>query len=214
MRQERTVQATIFEVFAGHQIGCQLKAISRCCAWLRSSHPLRCTPRPTVPRSGQESRLNQSNWKAEFAVVLLAPARECIFTPARRCIFFPALTPHAIRARARRQEGRGGELPGRALCCATRRCRAAVPGVRQNPDSCARRDCREQRIGAALAFARERQASYPPNRRRGDPRASGRQTIWRHRVCRQRAGYCAKFWRQLRPSETTPAAGCHFYFAR
>jgi IS5 family transposase len=31
MRQERTVQATIFEVFAGHQIGCELKAISH---WL------------------------------------------------------------------------------------------------------------------------------------------------------------------------------------
>ena len=28
MRQERTVQATIFEVFAGHQIGCEVKAIS------------------------------------------------------------------------------------------------------------------------------------------------------------------------------------------
>jgi len=27
-----------------------------------------------------------------------------------------------------------------------------------------------KRLGAALAFARERQASYPPNRRRGDPR--------------------------------------------
>jgi IS5 family transposase len=31
MRRERTVQATIFEVFAGHQIGCELKAISH---WL------------------------------------------------------------------------------------------------------------------------------------------------------------------------------------
>src|SRR6266566_8952368 len=31
MRQERTVQATIFEVFAGHKIGCELKAISQ---WL------------------------------------------------------------------------------------------------------------------------------------------------------------------------------------
>ena len=39
-------------------------------------NPLRCAPRPTVPRSGRESRLNQSNWKAEFAVVLLAPARD------------------------------------------------------------------------------------------------------------------------------------------
>jgi hypothetical protein len=26
MRQDRTVQATIFEVFAGHEIGCELKA--------------------------------------------------------------------------------------------------------------------------------------------------------------------------------------------
>ncbi len=31
MRQERTIQATIFEVFAGHQIGCDLKAMS---GWL------------------------------------------------------------------------------------------------------------------------------------------------------------------------------------
>jgi transposase, IS5 family len=31
MRQERTLQATIFEVFAEHQIGCELKAIS---GWL------------------------------------------------------------------------------------------------------------------------------------------------------------------------------------
>ena len=29
MRQERTVQATIFEVFARHEIGCELKAISQ-----------------------------------------------------------------------------------------------------------------------------------------------------------------------------------------
>src|SRR6266480_7376649 len=31
MRQERTVQATIFEVFARHEIGCELKAMSQ---WL------------------------------------------------------------------------------------------------------------------------------------------------------------------------------------
>ena len=31
MRQERTIQATIFEVFARHEIGCELKAISQ---WL------------------------------------------------------------------------------------------------------------------------------------------------------------------------------------
>ena len=37
MRQERIVQATIFEVFAGHQIGCELKAIS---AWLDGQRAL------------------------------------------------------------------------------------------------------------------------------------------------------------------------------
>ena len=37
MRQERTVQATIFEVFAGHQIGCELKAIS---GWLDGQRTL------------------------------------------------------------------------------------------------------------------------------------------------------------------------------
>src|SRR5882762_9698439 len=37
MRQERTVQATIFEVFAGHEIGCELKAISQ---WLDSQRAL------------------------------------------------------------------------------------------------------------------------------------------------------------------------------
>ena len=37
MRQERTVQATIFEIFAGHEIGCELKAISQ---WLDSQRAL------------------------------------------------------------------------------------------------------------------------------------------------------------------------------
>ena len=37
MRQERTVQATIFEIFAQHEIGCELKAISQ---WLDGQLPL------------------------------------------------------------------------------------------------------------------------------------------------------------------------------
>jgi hypothetical protein len=37
MRQERTIQATIFEVFAGHEIGCELKTISQ---WLDRQHAL------------------------------------------------------------------------------------------------------------------------------------------------------------------------------
>ena len=37
MRQERTVQAAIFEVFARHEIGCELKAISQ---WLDGQRAL------------------------------------------------------------------------------------------------------------------------------------------------------------------------------
>jgi hypothetical protein len=37
MRQERTAQATIFEIFAGHEIGCELKAISQ---WLDQQRAL------------------------------------------------------------------------------------------------------------------------------------------------------------------------------
>jgi IS5 family transposase len=37
MRQERTVQATIFEVFAQHDIGCELKAMSQ---WLDGEREL------------------------------------------------------------------------------------------------------------------------------------------------------------------------------
>jgi hypothetical protein len=37
MRQERTVQATIFEVFARHEIGCELRTMSQ---WLDRQHAL------------------------------------------------------------------------------------------------------------------------------------------------------------------------------
>jgi|GEM_PF-4534227 len=37
MRQERTVQATIFEVFAQHEIGCELRTMSQ---WLDRQHAL------------------------------------------------------------------------------------------------------------------------------------------------------------------------------
>jgi len=71
-----------------------------------------------------------------------------------------------------------------------------------------------KRLGAALAFARELQASYPPNRKRGDPQrqrppnnleAPGMPTKGRRR---------AGFGPQLRPSRIAPAAGCHFNFAQ
>ncbi len=73
---------------------------------LRSSHPLRCAPCPSDPRSGRESRLIGSNWKAEFRVRLLGqvprfrgrplPSVLSNLTPACRCIFSPALTALVI----------------------------------------------------------------------------------------------------------------------
>ena len=48
MRQERTTQATIFEVFAQHEIGCELKAMSQ---WLDGQRQL------TKPRGRHERNL-------------------------------------------------------------------------------------------------------------------------------------------------------------
>jgi IS5 family transposase len=49
MRQERTVQATIFEVFAAHQIGCELKAIS---IWLDGQRALASLVADDLRREG------------------------------------------------------------------------------------------------------------------------------------------------------------------
>jgi hypothetical protein len=64
-----------------------------------------------------------------------------------------------------------------------------------------------KRLAEALAFARELQASVPPNRRPGNPRRQrppnnlavpGRPTKGRP---------SRRFWQRLRPSKTTRAAG-------
>ena len=49
MRQERIIQATIFEVFARHEIGCELKAISQ---WLDRQRPLVSLVAGDLRRSG------------------------------------------------------------------------------------------------------------------------------------------------------------------
>jgi transposase, IS5 family len=49
MRQERIIQATIFEVFARHEIGCELKAISQ---WLDRQRPLVSLVASDLCRSG------------------------------------------------------------------------------------------------------------------------------------------------------------------
>jgi hypothetical protein len=50
-----------------------------------------------------------------------------------------------------------------------------------------------KRLGAALAFAQERQASYPPNRRRGDPRRQRPPNNLEGPGMPTRAGHPAKF---------------------
>ena len=42
------------------------RGAARGCGWLRSSHPLRCAPRPGVSRSGRESRLADRTGKLDF----------------------------------------------------------------------------------------------------------------------------------------------------
>ena len=49
MRQERTIQATIFEVFAQHEIGCELKAMSE---WLDGQHQLTSQVAGDLKRQG------------------------------------------------------------------------------------------------------------------------------------------------------------------
>ena len=57
MRQERTIQATIFEVFAQHEIGCELKAMSQ---WLDGQRQLTslvtCGDREYVRPAGTDCR--------------------------------------------------------------------------------------------------------------------------------------------------------------
>ena len=49
MLQERTIQATIFEVFAQHDIGCELKAMSQ---WLDGQGQLTSLVAGDLPATG------------------------------------------------------------------------------------------------------------------------------------------------------------------
>src|SRR3954451_20737825 len=59
-------------VLAAGKVRCS--PCSRCCAWLRSSHPLRCAPCPGRCQVGTGKQALRSNRKAEFKVTLLEPA--------------------------------------------------------------------------------------------------------------------------------------------
>ena len=55
MRQERTVQASIFDLFAGHEIGCELKTMSQ---WLDQHGELLDQVTQDLRRHGVKPDLN------------------------------------------------------------------------------------------------------------------------------------------------------------
>ena len=65
------------------------------------------------------------------------------------------------------QEGGGGELPGRAVRGSVQRGGARFQGVRQDPDSTARRIVDNKRLSAVLEQVKAQQAAYPARQQRG-----------------------------------------------
>jgi IS5 family transposase len=59
MRQERTIQATIFEVFAQHEIGCELKAMSQ---WLDGQRQLTSLVAGDLRRQGVRETGRRGLW--------------------------------------------------------------------------------------------------------------------------------------------------------
>src|SRR5262252_3641570 len=70
-----------------------------------------------------------------------------------------------------------------------------------------------KRLGEALAFARELQASYPPNRRRGDPRRQRPPNNLEALGMPTKGRPSRKVLAAAAAERTTPAPGCHFNFA-
>jgi hypothetical protein len=61
-----------------------------------------------------------------------------------------------------------------------------------------------KRLARALAFARGGRRRIRQTVGGAIHDASGRQTTWRHRVCRQRAAHRARFWQPLRTMTFEP----------
>ncbi len=59
MRQERTVQASLFDLFADHEIGRELKAMSQ---WLDEHRELLGLAAEDLRRHGVNSLLTKSRW--------------------------------------------------------------------------------------------------------------------------------------------------------
>jgi hypothetical protein len=130
MRQERTVQATIFEVFAGHEIGCELKTISR---WLDRQSTLASLVAGDLRRHG----VRETGRRGLPAETVL----RCALLKRFGCYFYTAVLPLVVLSRvadrlkwhghegARSQMREFGSLPNAMLWAV---CRAELPIFRAN----------------------------------------------------------------------------------
>jgi hypothetical protein len=122
MRQERTIQAHIFEVFAGHQIGCELKAISR---WLDQQRAVvslvasdlrREGLRQTGRREGQMAKFVEHKEVHTGEIVgepALAPGADLVFEPVDE-VDDDVETAEGPAANARSRGGHGEMRPAGA----------------------------------------------------------------------------------------------------
>ena len=150
MRQERTVQATIFEVFAGHEIGGALKAISQ---WLDRQralvslvagdlrrHGLRETGRRGLPaetvlrcallKQERQLRYQELAFHLEDSASFRAFARLPLSWSPKKSVLHQTIS--AIRPRpGRRSIGRCWPAPNRTGWKVARRCGSTAQSLRR-----------------------------------------------------------------------------------
>ena len=126
MRQERTIQATIFEVFAGHEIGCELKTISQ---WLDRQHALVSLVAGDLCRRG----VRQTGRQGLPAETVL----RCALLKQQRQLSYEELAFH-LRIRPRSVPLPACRWPGRrrSRCCIRQSARSAPRPGRRSIGSC------------------------------------------------------------------------------
>jgi len=126
MRQERTVQATIFEVFAQHDIGCELKAMSK---WLDGQRRLISLVAGDLRRQGvRETGRRGLPAESVLRCALLKQQRQLSYEELASIWRIP---PRSVPLPACRWRGRR-----RSRCCTTRSRRFAPKPGRRSTRRC------------------------------------------------------------------------------
>jgi IS5 family transposase len=118
MRQERTVQATIFEVFAGHEIGCELKTISR---WLDRQSTLASLVAGDLRRHG----VRETGRRGLPAETVL----RCALLKRLGCYFYTAVLPLVVLSRVADRLKWHGHEGGVARCGSSALCQTLCSGL-------------------------------------------------------------------------------------